>query len=387
MTPREIRAVLLLTAVLSLRLLGIFMVLPIFSVYALHYRGATPFLAGLAFGIYPLVQSVFQMPFGMLSDRVGRKPVLALGLSLFLLGSLVAAASHTIWGLVAGRALQGMGAISAVAMATLGDLTRDEVRARAFLLAGIGVGGSFVLGSVAGPVLASLFDLSGVFWILAGLTLLALLVMILFLPEPRGLHSHAERNPSAGFRNLPWKTLRPIFLAVAVLAFLTNTFFFVYPLLWTDLGWDKAALWKVYLGVVAPMILIYPVIRRAEVHGRYTPVILTGWAGLVFAWGALLLPPRVMLLFLAGLLFFAGYTIFQPLLPAFLTRAVGPRERGTATGLYNLASFLASSAGGIFAGWMSGLHLRGVVGVNLALLLLWFLLGFPRPPEGPHAAV
>jgi len=387
MTPREIRAVLLLTAILSLRLLGIFMVLPVFSVYALHYQGATPFLAGLAFGIYPLVQSVFQVPFGMLSDRVGRKPVLALGLSLFLVGSIMAAISRTIWGLLIGRALQGMGAISAVAMATLGDLTREEVRARAFLLAGIGVGGSFVLGSVAGPILASLFGLSGVFWILAGLTLLALAVMVFSLPEPRALHGHPEGRHPTDFRNLPWKVLMPIFFAVAVLSFLTNTFFFVYPLLWTNLGWSRAALWKVYLGVVTPMILIYPVIRRAEIHGRFRPVMFAGWTALLLAWANLMISPRVALLFLAGVLFFGGYTIFQPLLPAFLTRAVGPRERGTATGLYNLASFLASSAGGIFAGWMSGLHLRGLVGVNLALLILWFLLGFPRSPESPHAAV
>ncbi len=381
MNAAEVRAVLLLTAVLSLRLLGIFMVLPIFSVYALHYAGATPFLAGLAFGIYPLVQSVFQMPFGMLSDRVGRKPVLALGLTFFLMGSVVAALSHTIGGLIAGRALQGMGAISAVAMATLGDLTRDEVRARAFLLAGIGVGGSFVIGSIVGPVLASFWGLSGVFWVLSVLTAMALGVLTLLLPEPsrRGVEG-GERVPPEGLRGLPWHALRPIFLSVAVLAFLTNTFFFAYPMFWTQLGWTKDALWKVYLSIVAPMILIYPLIRRAEERERYEPVMWGGWMALSASWMMFFLPHRPVLLILAGLLFFAGYTVFQPLLPAFLTRAVAARQRGSATGLYNLASFLASSFGGIFAGWMSGVSLRGVMAADLVLLVVWVVLGFPRPP-------
>jgi len=387
MTREEVRAVALLASILSLRMLGIFMVLPIFSVYALQYPGASHGLVGLAFGIYALVQSLFQIPFGWASDRWGRKPLLLLGLLLFVIGSVVAGAARNIGGLILGRALQGGGAISSVSMATLGDLTRDRVRARAFMVAGIAIGSSFILGAILGPLVAGWVQLSGLFYVLACLGGLAFLLVWWVLPEPH----RVSRGPT---RKISWsmRPILPILWAAFVLAVLLNMFFYLYPLLWEHLGWDKGALWKVYLAAFLPSLLAFPLVRRAEQTRRVRIPLELGWFGMLLAF--LLLWQRAgvfALLLSAGMLFLFGYTLFQPFLPAFLTQHAPPEVRGRATGFYNLSGFLGSSLGGILAGVFSGMSLSTPLWISLGLLVIWRLAGFPEPPpvpfleEPPHA--
>ncbi|MFB3116910.1 MAG: MFS transporter, partial [Gammaproteobacteria bacterium] len=183
MTTVELRGSLSLSAVLFLRMLGLFLILPVFSLYARNLPEATPMLVGLAFGIYGLTQASLQIPFGMLSDKLGRKPVIFAGLLIFAVGSLIASTADSIWAMMLGRAIQGAGAISAALMALVADLTRDQQRTKAMALIGISIGVAFSLAFVAGPVLDAMIGVSGIFLFSAALAVLAIVVLYLMVPD------------------------------------------------------------------------------------------------------------------------------------------------------------------------------------------------------------
>ena len=186
MLETEKRAAFSLALVYALRMLGLFMILPVFSLHADDYSGATPVLIGLAIGVYGLTQGLFQLPFGFLSDRFGRKVVIVTGLLIFCAGSIVAAEAESITEVIAGRALQGLGAIAAAVMALAADLTREEVRIRIMAIIGMSIGASFMISMVIGPVIAAEFGLRLLFWMTAGLAILGILVIIFVTPNPPG---------------------------------------------------------------------------------------------------------------------------------------------------------------------------------------------------------
>jgi len=264
----EIAPVIIVSLISALRLLGIFLILPIFSAYAVRYPSASAALAGVAFGIYALAQCIFQIPLGWASDRWGRKPVLIIGLALFCFGSVGCALAESIGGLILARALQGTGAVGSVAFAALADLTRPSVRAQAYTITGIAIGASFMIGLLAGPFLAAHIGLSGLFYVLALLGLLSLILAACFFPpEQRGDRSNTPMTLRPILMN---SRLRPIFVATFALSFALNLFFFTYPLSWAEIGFDKAQLWKVYSIIFLPsVLLVFPYMRRAEKAGRF----------------------------------------------------------------------------------------------------------------------
>src|SRR6185369_13312031 len=272
----EIAPVIVVSLISALRLLGIFLMLPIFSAYAVRYPGASVALAGIAFGIYALTQCIFQIPLGWASDRWGRKPILVVGLALFTLGSIACAHATDIYNLIAARALQGTGAVGSVAFAALADLTRPNVRTQAYTITGIAIGTSFVIGLLAGPVLAAHIGLAGLFYLLGALAFLAMILAAVSFPaEVRGANDEA---PLPLTPMLTHQGLRPIYIAAFVLSFALNLFFFTYPLSWTAVGVGKADLWRVYLIIFLPSaLLVFPYMRRAEKQGRFRAPILIGW--------------------------------------------------------------------------------------------------------------
>jgi MFS family permease len=275
-TREEIAPVIVVSLISALRLLGIFLMLPIFSAYAVRYPGSSPGLAGVAFGIYALIQCFFQIPLGWASDRWGRKPVLIFGLALFGLGSVACALATDIYGLILARALQGTGAVGSVAFAALADLTRPSVRTQAYTITGIAIGASFMIGLLAGPFLAAQIGLGGLFYVLGFLGFLSLILAALSFPTER---RSAQTEPPLPLKPiLLHEHLRPIFVATFVLSFALNLFFFTYPLSWTEIGLEKAQLWKVYLIIFLPsVLLVFPYMRRAEKEGRFHRPILLGW--------------------------------------------------------------------------------------------------------------
>jgi MFS family permease len=307
-----------------------------------------------------------------------------LGLLLFSLGSLICGFAGNITQLIIARAFQGSGAVSAVAMATLGDLTRPHVRAQAFTVAGIAVGVAFTIGLLGGPFLAARFGFNALFYLLAALSFLAVLVTGFFLPQIRieRMESLAQRGLRLGGLMNGFK-IRRLYLAALILSFVLNLFFFIYPLDWVHFGLNQAQLWRVYLVIFLPSLLfVFPYVRRAEKQGRLWLPVLGGWAFIILSFFVPLVGgSQKWILYTMGAVFFLGYTLFQALLPTFLTQRVPSEKRGAATGIYNLAGFLGSSLGGMITGFLYHSSRVFPLILGLVLLVLWVFIGLPRPPD------
>lgn len=380
-TRDEITPVIVVSLISALRLLGIFLILPIFSVYVVRYPGASVALAGVAFGIYALAQCIFQIPLGWASDRWGRKPVLVIGLALFGIGSVGCGLAQNISQLIVARAIQGSGAVGSVALAALADLTRPAVRTQAFTITGIAIGSAFMIGILGGPLLAATIGLNGLFYVLAGLAFLSMILAATSFPQTE---RSQQGEPAMALKPiLLHGDLRPIFIAAFVLSFALNLFFFTYPLSWTDLGLEKAQLWKVYLIIFMPsVLLVFPYMRHAEKRGRFRVPILVGWLTTTVGYGIYLFGAQYdFLLYASGAAFFFGYSLYQPLLPTFLTKRIPSGGRGTATGVYTFFGFIGSSLGGMLGGALIHISPSLPELVGVLLLVVWYCLGLPNPPE------
>ncbi len=377
----EIAPVVVVSLISALRLLGIFLILPIFSAYAVRYPAATVALTGVAFGIYALSQCVFQIPLGWASDRWGRRPVLVIGLALFALGSLGCGLANDIYTLIIARVLQGSGAVGSVALAALADFTRPTVRTQAFTITGIAIGSSFMIGILGGPLLAAHIGLDGLFYVLAALAFLAMILAATSFPEAR--RTVQQEPPMALKPILIERNLRPIYIATFVLSFALNLFFFTYPLSWTAIGLEKAQLWKVYLIIFLPSVLfVFPYMRQAEKRARFRMPILIGWLTATVGYALYFLGAGYdSMLYLSGAAFFFGYTLYQPLLPTFLTQRVPTGGRGTATGIYTFFGFIGSSIGGMLGGALIHISPSLPELVGVLLLAFWYFVGLPSPPD------
>ena len=377
----EIKAIAAVGLIMAIRLLGIFLILPVFSVYAEKYPGADLALAGIAFGIYALIQSVLQIPFGWLSDKIGRKPVLIIGLAIFAIGSLICGIADNITELILARIIQGAGAVSSVAIASLGDVTRPGVRAQAFTIVGITIGAGFLIAIIVGPLLAAEIGFSALFYVLTALGILAILVTLIFFPKiekKEFIHQESEvlnylKNPE----------IKKLFLSAGIISLTVNMFVFIYPLSWTSLGVSEADLWKVYLIALIPTVFFaYPYVRYAEKRGILNIAITSAWA--LMAISFLIYPASsffTFVLYLSGMAYFMGHTVLQSVFPAFLTQRVGQEKRGITTGFYNLSSFFGASIGGMSAGYLYQVSPHLPLLVALLLVIAWGLSGLPNTPE------
>jgi MFS family permease len=380
-TRAEIGPVIVVSLISALRLLGIFLILPVFSVYAVHYPEASIAMAGVAFGAYALTQSILQIPLGWASDRWGRKPILLIGLALFGLGSIGCGLAQSISQLIVARVIQGTGAVGSVALAALADLTRPAVRTQAFTITGIAIGSAFIVGILGGPLLAASIGLSGLFYVLAVLAFSAMILAALSFPK-KNLFTNKE-SVMAFKAILMHGELRPIFVAAFVLSFTLNLFFFTYPLSWAEIGLHRSELWKVYLVIFLPsVLLVFPYMRRAEKLGHFRMPIMIGWLTAAAGYGIYLVGAQSdLLLYVSGAAFFFGYSLFQPLLPTFLTKRIPPGGRGTATGVYSFFGFIGSSFGGILGGALIHVSPSLPEFLGVMLLVLWYFSGLPTAPE------
>jgi MFS family permease len=356
MQRQELRAAASLAAVFSVRLLGLFMIYPVFAAYARGLDGATPYLIGEALGIYGLTQGLLQIPFGLLSDRVGRKVMIVIGLIVFAVGSAVAAVSTSIGGVIIGRALQGAGAVGSVILALVADLTSEENRTKAMALVGISIGASFMIAIVAGPILANFIGVAGIFWLMVGLALIGIAITEFVVPTPRRLSAHrdAEAVPALiGAVLRDPQLLRLDFGIFALHAMLTASFLVVPGLLRATFGVPVQEQWKVYLPVLlVSLAVMAPAIIVAEKYRRMKGVFVGAVAALVGS--------QVLLYFGAGsfavvaaalVVFFSAFNVMEASLPSLITKTAPPDAKGTAMGLYSSLQFLGIFAGGVIGGW------------------------------------
>ncbi len=375
----ELRSVLVIGTIIALRLLGIFLIVPVFSIYAVNYEGATLSSAGVAFGIYALTQSLLQIPFGMASDRFGRKPVIVLGLLIFCAGSVLCAFADTIWELIITRAIQGSGAIGAVAIAILGDCTRNEVRAQSFMLTGIIIGAAFIVSLIVGPVLAAKFGFESLFFILAALGLMAVFVTLFMFPE---LPKKKARNRKEILLKLREPEMGKILSSTFITSICLNLILFIYPLDWKNIGTGPQDLWFVYLVILAPSALLANAyIRISETRKKLKQATRFGFFFLVAGFLIYLLRASDSItLYLAGAVFFLGCSIFQSILPAFVTQRVSSENRGILSGFFNLANFMGACIGGMSAGILYETHESLPLIFGLLFLALWRFVGLPGSP-------
>ncbi|MGH8195762.1 MAG: MFS transporter [Woeseiaceae bacterium] len=348
MQPHERRATAVVASVAMLRLFALFALLPVMSIFAGGLYGATPLLIGVAVGGYGLTQALLQMPLGALSDRVGRVPVILFGLALFTAGSIVAALSSTIYGVIAGRLLQGTGAVSATLTALLADATREEIRTRTMALLGIGIGSAFLLALVLGPVLAAVSSVRSLFWVAAGLAVVAALLLALL---PKGI-GRPVRTPTGSFKEAFKPQLLRLDLYIFVLhALLTATFVALPFLLQSAIDLPVADHWQVYTAaLVLSLAGTVPLILADDRRGKTSNVsiavllILLGQSMLVFF--AYAIVPVV-----AGLaLFFAGFSFLEAGLPARLSILADKESRGASLGVFSSSQFFGIFAGGLVGG-------------------------------------
>ena len=275
MLPVEKKAVYGLAGIYGFRMLGLFMILPVFALYASHLEAATPLLIGLAIGIYGLTQALLQIPFGFLSDRVGRKPVIIGGLLLFAIGSVVAALADDIWWILIGRAIQGSGAIAAAVMALAADLTRETQRTKAMATIGMTIGLAFAISLMVGPVLDAYFGVSAIFWLTAGLALFGILLVVFVIPTPDAKKRHHDALPLPEmFKNVLGNSqLLRLDYGIFSLHLMLTAMFLAVPLLLRDLGLPLMQHSLMYLSVlVVSMIGMVPFIILAEKYGHMKTV-------------------------------------------------------------------------------------------------------------------
>jgi predicted MFS family arabinose efflux permease len=379
LTIIEKQATFSLAAIFAFRMLGLFMIIPVFSLYAHQLQGTTPFLVGIAMGCYGLTQALLQVPFGMWSDKLGRKPIITLGLILFALGSVIAALSHTITGVIIGRCLQGTGAIGSTVIALLADLTSEQVRTKSMAIVGIIIGTAFSLGMVLGPVLNTWIKVSGIFWLTAMLAVCGLVILYYFVPTPEKIiiHPDAETVPA----NLPSilrnkKLLQLDFSILISHAILTATFVVLPVVLQNNAHLSEAHQWWLYLPVLLlAFISMPPLIILAErkyPNGIFLVCVIgMGIAELLF-W---LWQHSIVGIALALWLFFTTFTVLEAILPSKVSKTAPAQSKGTAVGVYSTCQFLGIFLGGCLGGWFYGHYNAAMVLLVCATLaVVWILI-------------
>lgn len=380
MNSLERKAVIPIAGIYGLRMLGLFLILPVFAIYAEGLKGFTPALLGLALGAYGFTMAMLQIPFGWLSDRIGRKPVITAGLLIFAVGSVVAAMSDSIWGVILGRALQGSGAIAAAMMALLADLTREEVRSKAMAMIGITIGSSFTVALIVGPLLDVWIGVNGIFWLIAVLALLSIGVLYVMVPNPdhSGIHRDVESRPGEFGRILSNPQLLRLDFGILILNAIMTAMFVALPFVLRDhLHIESIHQAWVYLPVlVVAMIVMVPLIIMAESKGKMKQVFLTSITLIAVACAMLGALHNSMFSVVAGLfLFFVAYNVLEATLPSLISRMAPIDAKGTAMGVYSTSQFFGAFLGGAVGGWCYGHYdVQGVFFGSVGLAVLWLLV-------------
>jgi MFS family permease len=387
MTPVERRATACLAGVSALRMLGLFVVLPVLALHAATLPGgADPVVVGLALGAYGLAQALLQVPFGWASDRYGRKRAITAGLAVFAAGSFVAAlATDAAW-LVAGRALQGAGAVSAAVMALAADLTRDEVRTRTMAAIGVAIGATFALSLVAAPPLAAAIGVPGIFAATGALALAAIAVVAFGVPAPPAQASASR--PAARRRALLDPQLLRLDFGVFALHAVLMALFVELPFALRDAGLAPARHWQVYLpALAAAVVVVLPLFRVADRPGRGKPLLAAAIATLGAALLILAAAHRSLAGLAAGLfVFFAAFTLLEASLPSLVSRFAPRDARGAAIGVFSAMQYLGMFAGGVAAGWLLKHEGPGAVYVVAAAVAgVWLVVGATMAPPPASA--
>lgn len=389
MNSLERRAVAALSGIFALRMFGLFMLLPVLALHAESLDGNTPMLMGWALGIYGLTQAIMQIPFGVLSDRIDRRAAIALGLCVFMIGSVVAACSESVFGLIAGRALQGAGAVSAAILALVSDLTRSSQRTKAMAWVGISIGASFMLSFLVAPTLQYWIGVDGLFWGVAALTLLAIFVLYLRVPN-LVRDDYGSRQSDSLFEMLAGTLKSPQLMHMNAGIFLSHmvltTMFLVIPSLFRDvLGLPLVAHWKVYLPVLVLSVPgMFLLLRQTD--SSYRALLVYRMAIGLLCTGLVLLAVNyagsgtALWIAAALIVFFSGFNALEAMIPSLVSQMVRADARGKNLSVYSTFQFLGVFTGGVAGGWVLEVFGRyAVFWFAAGAVLLWMVLTLFQP--------
>jgi MFS family permease len=380
MTSQELRASFGLAGIFGLRMLGMFIILPVFALYAANLPGGSSHtMVGIALGAFGLTQACLQVPFGWLSDRWGRKRTIYLGLLIFALGSFVAALAHDLQMVILGRVIQGAGAISAAIIALAADLTRDEQRTKAMAIIGMTIGGTFALSMAAGPLLDRIMGVPGIFALTGVLALTALLVVRVIVPEPGQAVAHKTAAPQASLQSvLRDKQLMRLNYGIFALHGILMALFVVLPFALQE-RLPAGSHWRVYLPVMlGAIVLMLPPMMLAERRGLQKPVFVGAVAVLIGALALLMFSDRGLPALVVGLLlFFTAFNLLEATLPSMISKRAPAGAKGTAIGVYSSVQFVGAFVGAATGGWLLQHYgTPAVFGFCGTLAILWLLLSF-----------
>jgi MFS family permease len=375
-----------LAGVFGLRMMGLFMIMPIFALYGQHLEGFSPLWVGIAIGAYGLTQALLQIPMGILSDKYGRKPIILIGLVLFAVGSIIAAMSDHIYWVVFGRAVQGMGAIAAAVLALAADLTRDEQRTKVMAIIGMCIGLSFALSLLAGPLVAQYLGLSGIFWLTAVLAVLGMAIVHFLVPNPISQAPKGDTlaAPAKLRRMLQDPQLFRLDAGIFILHLVLTAVFVALPFNLVDAGLVKEQHWLLYFpAFVAAFVLMVPMIiigvKRNNTKTMFQLSLVIMMLSLLLMG---LYAQNLWLLSAAVVLFFTGFNYLEASLPSLIAKFSPVGEKGSAMGVYSTSQFLGAFCGGMLGGGAyQYLGAEGVFFVACALMVIWLLLsvGMEKP--------
>ncbi len=387
MTSLERRSISALAGVFGLRMLGLFLILPVFALYAEELEGNTALLTGLAIGVYGLTQAIFQIPFGLMSDKFGRKRVIAAGLLIFAIGSVVAAMADSITGVIIGRALQGAGAIAAAVIALASDLTREEQRTKAMAMIGMTIGFSFFLALMLGPVLDRSIGVPGIFWLTAVLAIFAIIVVYKAVPTP--VASHVPLGGDTSLKKqfsviLKDSHLLRLDFGIFSLHLVLTALFVALPFtLVKSLEIQPDSHWSVYLPVILlSVVAMAPLVMMTTRKKRIPNIFLVGIILLLVGELMFAFVAHSTAWFLFGMVvWFTGFNTLESLMPSLVSRLAPVRNKGAAIGVYNSAEFFGAFLGGALGGLVLGIYgTQGVYLMCAGVIVIWLLIMLPAKP-------
>jgi MFS family permease len=381
----EKKAAFSLASIFGVRMLGLFMILPVFAIYGVQLAGYSPVWLGLAIGAYGLTQALLQIPMGILSDKFGRKPVILAGLLVFLLGSVIAALSDSIYGVVLGRAIQGMGAIASAILALAADLSREEQRPKVMATIGMFIGLSFTVAMVLGPIIAGGFGLSGLFWFIALLTLVAMALMQFMVPSsvnkaPRGDN---VALPAQISRFILHPQLSRLNWGVFILHMALTACFVTLPKQFVASGLSLDSHWQVYLpALLGSFLLMVPfmifAIKKQKEKPMFSAAIALLLTALILLW---CLPSGFWSLVLSVVLFFTAFNYLEATMPSILSRIAPAGFKGSVMGVYSSSQFLGAFVGGIVGGMIASEYGEQAIFLVMAIVsCIWLLISFGMQP-------
>jgi len=383
------KKVLPLSAILSLRFLGLFLVLPVISVYALELEGSTPLLVGVVVGGYALTQAIFQVPFGTMSDKIGRKPTLLVGLIIFLVGSIICAYSTDIYTLMIGRFLQGAGAIGSVITAMISDLVPEEVRGKAMAIMGGSIALSFALAMGLGPVIGAQYGVDFLFIITAVLAILAMVLLFTKVPTPPRIkhtyHATASTSDILKDSNL----LNMIVINAMQKGLMTVAFVFIPIVLTSDVfSWEKSDLYMAYMpAMILGVIAMGPAAVFGEKHNKPKQIFLISIVLFIAAFLLMGLTTDSTMFVVGVVCFFVAFNMMEPLVQSMITKFAKVHQKGAALGISNSVAYFMTFVGGTFTGLMLDISDRGTIGLSVAgISVLWLLwtLKLQNPTKYSH---